>query len=200
MDRRTLLKALAGTGIATIATTGTASAQTNSSSSDATSTATPSSSSEPITQISDDVALVSWEEQEVDADDRTSIAIVLEADRAATITLSDPFDAVIEAGVTRVDGDNRVEILSEGRNRFVEEVTMIEDVGALSVDAAEGGAIVISTASIGGGGESRSTSLAEGVAIGGTTGILGTGIAAWRHTRDDLDEPEPMDEDDGGLL
>jgi len=198
MNRRTLLRALAGTGIATIAT-GTASAQSNSSSSDATSTAT-SSSSEPITQISDDVALVDWEEQEVDADDRTAIAIVLDVDRAATITLSDPFDAIIEAGVTRVDGDSRVEVLSEGRNRIVEEVTTIEDVGALSVDAVEGGAIVISTASIDGRGESRSTSLAEGVAIGGTTGIAGTGIAAWRHTRDDLDEPEPMDEDDGGLL
>jgi hypothetical protein len=196
MNRRTLLRTLAGSGIATIAT-GTATAQSQNSSSNSTSTST--SSTEPITQISDDVALLSWEEQEVDADDRTAVAIVLDVDRPASVSLSDPFDAIVEAGVTRVDGDSRVEVLSEGRNRIVEEVTTIEDVGALSVSVDEG-TIVISTAAIGGQGSSRSTSLAEGVAIGGATGIAGTGIAAWRHTRDDLDAPEPMDDNDGGLI
>jgi hypothetical protein len=204
MTRRSLLSAIGG--VASIGMIGTASAQstetatptassTNRTTASTTSTS-GSGSSEPITQIDGDVALVEWEERETEADGETIVAITVDVSAPKAITLTDAFGAFTSSGVNKVDP--RTVVGNIGRNTFSETVSTIEEVGGLGVSTEDGG-IGISTAEVGGG-SGRQTSLLEGVAIGVGTGITGTGIAAWRHTRDDMESPEAIDDDDGGII
>jgi hypothetical protein len=200
MNRRSYLTAVAG--VASLGVVETASAQDvqnrAENETNATATSTPTSSStETLTQIDDEVALVSWEEREVDADDETVVAIEVRAEAPKAVTLTDAFGAFLTAGVNKVDP--RTVVANPGLNRFSERVSLVEEeVGGLGVST-EDGAVGISTADMDDGG-GESIPLLLGVGAGAGTGIVGTTISAWRHTRDDMEPPESIDEDDGGLL
>jgi len=157
----------------------------------ATETATEQEQETALAQVSPTVTLVDFELSDPSGSTVT-ITATLDLDTPSLISTSDLLGGVASQGVTQVEQQQTT--LPSGRAEVSMEVGTFEDEYAAMGLAAAGGAVTISTG-LPREGQQDQLTLTEGLAYGGSTALLGTGVAAWRRTRSDLDEPEEVDLD-----
>jgi len=157
---------------------------------------------EETTQVLAEVApgldLLDYSVEEVESEDRARMTATVRADSPMAVQMSDAFGAFAEEGVSEVSA--RAVAVEEGETEVSRIVTTVDDAAGMGLATQDSFGVGISTGLSSGEGES--VSLSEGLLYGGTTGILGTGLMAWRKSRSDLDEPEEVEslDSDGGLL
>jgi hypothetical protein len=144
-----------------------------------------------LARIADGIVLTDYRTRSVEADGRGKMLLDVRADRPEPIRYADAFGPFAESGVSEIDA--RVVALDKGEQTLGIECTEIRGQIGVSVATQDSFGIAVSeglkTSS------SESLTFAEALTYGGGVGVLGTGIAAWRRSRDDLDSPTPGDEE-----
>lgn len=151
-----------------------------------------------LAEVSPDLDLLDYRVEEAESEDRARMTATVRASSPVAVQMSDAFGAFVSEGVSEVDA--RAVAVEEGETEVSRVVTTVDDAAGMGLSTPDSFGIGISTGLSSGEGES--VSLAEGLLYGGSTGVLGTGLMAWRQSRSDLDEPEEVEslDSDGGLL
>lgn len=149
-----------------------------------------------MAQIGNGVRLLDYSTEEIEQSERSRMLLKIDADSPTPIQMADAFGPFAESGVSEIE--TRTLAVESGESTLKIDCTEVRGQVGVSVATPDSFGIAVST------GLSQpstdSLSIGEGVAYGTLTGIAGTGIAAWRKSRSDLDEPEEAEFDEGGLL
>lgn len=146
-----------------------------------------------LAEISNGLVLQDYRTRELDDSERSKMLLDVEAQSPVAVRYADAFGPFAESGVSVIE--SRTVAVESGESTLGIECTEIRGQIGVSIATQDSFGIAVST------GLDQSSedalTVAEGIGYGGGVALLGTGAAAWRRSRSDLNSPSKAGDSDG---
>jgi len=138
-----------------------------------------------LAQIANGLVLQDYRTRELDANDRSKMLLDIKSNGPKVVRFADAFGPFADSGVSTIDA--RAVAVESGQSTLGIECVEIRGQIGVSVATEDSFGIAVSTGLDSSADDTLT--VAEGIGYGGGVALLGTGAAAWRKSRSDLDSP-----------